>query len=233
MRIEDRGIGRAEEHMQYDRNLLEIKGQVPLLHFYEWDQKTITYGHFIDLDATIDVTRSKALGFQIAKRPTGGGLLFHEADFSFSLFLPSSCGRISPNTAENYRAINECVITALTPYIEIAPIQLPPHACSDSRFCMASITQYDLIYKGYKIGGVAQRRTQWGLLHQTSVFSSRPDWEEIAQFVPKEAIIAMQRLSCAVILNEQPKKRIKIKQALIAIFKEWIYASENSLQTGL
>ena len=102
--VRDSGKKSASWVMEYDQNHL-VHESKPTLHFYEWKQPTITFGHFIDPWKWLKKEAVQQENLDIAKRPTGGGILFHLTDFSFSLFIPRSHPHCSPNTLENYAFI--------------------------------------------------------------------------------------------------------------------------------
>ena len=183
----------AKMQMQIDQELLDTLSSrtLPLLRTYSWQRKSITYGYFIDIDAYIDVEKAEQLGYDIARRPTGGGLLFHGADFSFTLALAASHPKFVCDIVKSYQVINQALLRAL---------QLPDAILHESEektyrhLCMATPTRYDLIWQKRKIGGSAQRRTKQGLIHQSSLFLQPPDWQEVGKIYrgPEVEIAAMQ-----------------------------------------
>src|SRR5260221_13144552 len=88
----DSGPLSAERQMKIDQQLIDslVSLQSPLFRHYKWEKKSITYGYFLDPNKYIDTQIAKEKGFDIAKRPTGGGMLFHYSDFSFTVALPAS-----------------------------------------------------------------------------------------------------------------------------------------------
>ena len=82
---------KASFQMQKDKELIERGRDLPLLRFYEWEGFCITTGIFIEPEKFVDLERCSERGIEIAKRPTGGGLLFHGFDPFFSFLSPSLC----------------------------------------------------------------------------------------------------------------------------------------------
>ena len=135
-------------------------------------------------------------GIDIAKRPTGGGILFHLNDFVFTVAIPATHKQYHPQVLENYRWINEAVARALSlaDRIELARASAPQSVYSS--FCMATPTIYDIIFDGKKIGGSAQRKTKNGYIHQASLFFRSPPWHIIEDILlDKEAARAMRKNS--------------------------------------
>lgn len=175
----DTGINSAVKNMQIDQELIDLldpQGQ-PILHLYEWEGDCATYGYFLDPFVFLNAEKVQQRGLNLAKRPTGGGIIFHICDFAFSALIPSSHPHYSINTLDNYALINRLVIEAFKQTIHYQdvltiellkeePLPLDAHA---NKFCMAKPTKYDVIINGLKIGGAAQRRTKNGFLHQGSI----------------------------------------------------------------
>jgi lipoate---protein ligase len=183
--ILDTGRANAVENMAIDAKLLEsMKNQTaaqPTLHFYEWTAKSVTYGLFIEPSALLNMDQVKKESLQLAQRPTGGGVIFHLSDFAFSLLIPQTHHAYSINPLNNYAFVNELVIEvikrfsgkAAAPYLLSNEAQIPKSSPL-SHFCMAKPTKFDVMLHGRKVGGGAQRRTRFGILHQGTISLSFP-----------------------------------------------------------
>lgn len=177
----DSGTLPPQEIMDRDAHFLETLDtrQLPLLHLYEWEGKSATYGHFAQPEEWLSMEALQAEGVRLAKRPTGGGILFHITDLAFSFLLPATHPAYSENTLENYRLVNEIAREAVNRFLEntlsidLLQKEEKPVASSCERFCMAKPTRYDLIIQGRKVGGAAQRRTKKGFLHQGTLSLGR------------------------------------------------------------
>lgn len=172
-----------QEIMQKDRDLLHaMAGETsPILHLYDWNPASITYGYFLDPKKFFSQEGLDAHGVAIARRPTGGGIIFHLWDLAFSALVPASHPKFSQNTLENYAYINEAVLQAVQAFLQmktglgLTPVDgdlLTPHS---QYFCMAKPTKYDVMFAGRKVAGAAQRKTKEGLLHQGSISLLMPD----------------------------------------------------------
>lgn len=175
MKILLSGPSLPEAIMVKDLSLLDSldpKGE-PLLHFYSFCQDSATYGVFIQpekLFSLPDVFKKKLL---LAKRPTGGGVIFHRWDFAFSFLLPANDRYFSLDTLKNYSLVNTIVLDAVEKILGKKGVlwdKQPYHfSLKEKPFCMASPTKFDLFYEGRKIGGAAQRKKKQGYLHQGSL----------------------------------------------------------------
>lgn len=212
--------------------LAQLDPQGPsLLHFYDWNGPCLTYGYFADPHRYLNMEALQNYGLQMARRPTGGGIIFHLSDLSFSVLLSARHPHFSLNTLDNYAFINQKVaeaITCLTSHMiqpqllsqEILCLSQECHA-----FCMAKPTQYDLIVEGRKMGGAAQRRKKQGLLHQTSLSLILPPLDLIREVLKNgESVVeAMQQHSVALFSKQTscsnlPLIKSQFKKLLCSVF---------------
>lgn len=177
------GARSAEENMQLDAELLESlspDGSM-ILHLYEWSRPSITYGYFLKVERWLQVDELKRRGIDLARRPTGGGAVFHLWDYAFSLLLPASHPAFQKGVLASYQWVNERVVDALKPFLESEVLlireDMEPAAAANAHFCMARPTQYDVVLGTKKLVGAAQRRTKEGLLHQGTIALMMPERE--------------------------------------------------------
>lgn len=170
--------------------------QTPLLHYYDWSVPSLTYGYFACPHTLLHLDQLKRYGWHAARRPTGGGVIFHLTDFAFSLLIPRSHPYVCGSPHANYAWINALVLQAIQPFLgggaHLAHMDVDREACQEEdvlignrrpTFCMAQISCYDLVVDGKKVGGAAQRKTREGLLHQGSLYLADPPFEIIQEVV--------------------------------------------------
>ena len=185
MQVRDSGRLSAEENMRLDAELLEGADQLeaPLLRLYEWEGDSATYGYFTDPAKLLDVGEANRRGLHLARRPTGGGIVFHIWDMAFSVIVPAHSPLLSNNTLENYALVNNAVLDAVkeflqgNPPLSLTPEDFKPWDRDCFHFCMAKPTQYDVMWEGKKIAGAAQRKTKKGFLHQGTIALTLPPAE--------------------------------------------------------
>jgi lipoate-protein ligase A len=202
MQCIESGTLSAEAVMAKDAWLLDQLAEQarPLIHFYTWERPCLTYGYFIDPHQFLHIERITEEGMQMARRPTGGGMIFHLTDFAFSLLIPSHHPDFSLNTLENYRWVNQQVaevIGRLTgKSIDLFPMTVNAEIESEQEalFCMAKPTPYDLRMDGKKVGGAAQRRKRQGFLHQATLSLSPPPYSLLEKLLksPDRILTAMK-----------------------------------------
>ncbi len=171
----DSGIDLPSIQMGHDFRLLEEGVKSPILRVYQFVPGSVTYGHFID-------PRKWLSDCEMAKRPTGGGLIFHENDFSFTFALPADHPLVKLPALERYQHINRALLRAVRTLLPQESCHLQDEVKPDGRveeLCMANPTQYDIIYNKKKVGGSAQRKTTRGFIHQCSLFVHPLNWDMI------------------------------------------------------
>ncbi len=227
--IFDTGVAKAEENMRIDSELLESLKK-PLLHLYRWAAPSATYGYFIDPEEWVEPK------IDLARRPTGGGIVFHIWDLAFSFLLPSDHPLCRPIAIDNYRFVNQIVLEALKPFLKEEP-SLIDHTVEQSgaadQFCMAKPTIYDVIYRGRKVAGAAQRRKRQGYLHQGTLSLAFPDFDLLSSVLKskQEVMAAMAACTYAPLgpgWKEKELQELKreVEQRLISEFAKALEISE-------
>ena len=185
----------AAFNMALDEALLEAmpRLQTPVLRFYGWTQPAATFGYFQKYAEVEAVTKLCPL----IRRPTGGGIVPHDADWTYSVVFPPGHEWHSLEAEESYRRIHDWLRLAfakLTVETELAP------CCQKSLpgQCFIGHEKSDLLWRGKKIAGAAQRRNKLGLLVQGSVQPppsppARADWENAMRAVAEKNFQATWR----------------------------------------
>lgn len=178
--------------MRLDTELLETLDPhaLPILHFYDWQGDSATYGYFVKPADYLNLQEADRKGLSLARRPTGGGIVFHIWDLAFSVLVPAGHQYFSQNTLDNYAFINDAVLRAVSEFLTDRPKLIASNAValdfSCTRFCMAQPTKYDVVLRGKKIAGASQRKTKKGFLHQGTIALKMPSEEYLAKILRKE-----------------------------------------------
>ena len=232
-KILDTGVSSAEENMRIDAELLSktAEEETPFLHFYDWKQPSATFGLLTKPECYLNLERAERCGLTLAKRPTGGGIVFHLWDLAFSIAVPAKCSLYSQNTLSNYALVNQGVLKVVETFmggeieVSMIPEDLAPLDGYCKRFCMAQPTKYDVVWKGCKIAGAAQRQTKYGFLHQGTISLRTPDYRFLEQILLPESQVleAMQRNTFALLGSTTSDKeyiegRSQLKQLLTSYF---------------
>jgi lipoate-protein ligase A len=184
----DSGAGGAAFNMAMDEALLENVSRLgkPVLRLYGWTEPAATFGYFQKFSEVARATLLRPL----IRRPTGGGIVPHDADWTYSAVFPPGHEWHSLKAVESYRRIHEWIQIAFAELkieTELAP------CCKKSLpgQCFVGHEKFDLLWHGKKIAGAAQRRNNLGLLIQGSVQPppvkiARGDWENAMRAAARE-----------------------------------------------
>jgi lipoate-protein ligase A len=174
------GPGEAAFNMALDEALLESMPRLsrPVLRFYGWLEPAATFGYFQRYN---DVARLTPLR-PLVRRPTGGGLVPHDRDWTYSAAFPTGHEWYALSAVESYRRVHDWIRGAfawLGADAELAPVA----ARIQPGQCFAGYERFDVLSEGRKIAGAAQRRRKDGLLIQGSVQPApgsvnRERWED-------------------------------------------------------
>ena len=148
--------------MAIDEALLEVI-RAPLLRVYRWRSPAVSFGYFEHWAPVRDAHP----GRDAVRRWTGGGVVPHGGDFTYSLLIPRDA--VAPGTpGESYCAIHTALRGALAE-AGIHALEAAVPAAPRSHACFENPVRHDVLVAGRKVAGAAQRRTRAGLLHQGSV----------------------------------------------------------------
>ncbi len=153
----------AAWNMAVDEELLRTATQ-PVLRFYEWARKAVSFGYF----EKVQPVREAYPDREIVRRWTGGGVVPHGSDFTYSLVVKNGEPFMKLDAGESYRAIHGALAEALREF-GFATRLAESGAGKVSSACFENPVSADIIASERKIAGAAQRRTREGLLHQGSV----------------------------------------------------------------
>ena len=173
------GAGGAAHNMALDEALLENAISIgrPVLRFYGWTEPAATFGYF---QKYADVERWTLLR-PLIRRPTGGGLVPHDADWTYSLIVPPAEPWYELSATESYRRMHEWIRAGFEK-IGITTELAPCCRKAQPGQCFVGHEKFDVLWHERKIAGAAQRRNRNGLLIQGSVQPPpvqilRTEWE--------------------------------------------------------
>src|SRR5580765_2159147 len=99
------GAGSSAPNMTVDEALLEAMPRLamPVLRFYSWEEPAASFGYFQKYGEVERLTSLRPL----VRRPTGGGLVPHDADWTYSLIFPPSENWYSLKAIESYKQLHQ------------------------------------------------------------------------------------------------------------------------------
>ena len=168
----------AYENMAVDESLLRHV-RTPVLRMYGWETACVSIGYFQKASVV-------SSGTPFVRRYTGGGLVEHEKDLTYTLILPSDHPLTLAGTVPSYRSIHSAVAEALqSAGVDCRLATAQPK--QDHASCFLKPVPADVLDpKGNKLAGAAQRRTRQGCLHQGSILLPGPIPARLWEILPQK-----------------------------------------------
>ena len=165
-------------NMAVDGRLLTAveEADVPrtIVRFYSWTKPTISLGRNQKVEKAVDLEFCGEQGIDVVHRPTGGRAVLHDDELTYAIAsndaerfdggsVYATYRRISEAMTEGYRRLGVDVVLAP----DTSRRGLSPKDRDDP--CFVSPSRYELMVKGRKIVGSAQRRLRHGFLQHGSM----------------------------------------------------------------
>jgi lipoyl(octanoyl) transferase len=161
----------AAMNMAIDQALLE-SAAAPSIRFYRWESPALSFGYFARFADVAD----KASERDLVRRWTGGGIVFHGEDLTYSVVIPANDPVFAESSMSIYENVHCALRKALVANGQRAELALAASVVDagteivDRGYtCFANPVRADVTIDGRKVAGAAQRRTRAGLLQQGSV----------------------------------------------------------------
>ena len=100
------------ENMAVDQLLMERVGDIPILRIYGWSEPTVSFGYFLSLADAQQAFAEPDLTY--LRRWTGGGIVDHRHDITYTLVIPRGHYLSQARGAESYRMIHQSLAAALS-----------------------------------------------------------------------------------------------------------------------
>ena len=162
------------EHMALDETLVSLRPAQITLRFYRWTPgPAVTFGYAQNYRDVCRLAAARGIVQNIVRRPTGGGVVFHTDDLTFSLVFSSAL-----RPAEIYEKFHACAQAQLAfagqtnTALEgrVAKSAYRPGSPTGASACFQNPVENDVLNQsGEKILGGALRRFGTTLLYQGSL----------------------------------------------------------------
>jgi lipoate-protein ligase A len=181
------GAGGAAWNMAVDEALLRCVTR-PVLRCYGWNEPAVTLGYFQAPDVA-------PAGRPFVRRYTGGGLVDHARDFTYTVVLPRAHPLAGVGAAQSYCDLHRAVQRALAAS-GVRSDLTPSEQDGVDGLCFQKPVKHDIVSPaGAKVAGAAQRRTRDGVLHQGSILlDAYPDGLEPALVAEIAAVLGLDAL---------------------------------------
>jgi lipoate-protein ligase A len=142
----------------------------PTLRFYQWSEPTLSLGYFQKLEDRQQHTSS--LACPIVRRSSGGGAILHDQELTYSIAMQVD-DRFG--SRELYTQVHEALIEVLAGRSMVAELFSgePPAECRQAFLCFQRRTPGDVVLRGAKVCGSAQRRVGTAVLQHGSLILSQ------------------------------------------------------------
>ncbi|NVN90242.1 MAG: lipoate--protein ligase family protein [Desulfuromonadales bacterium] len=165
-RLIDTGCLDAYSNMAMDEALLrsfDTSTSLPILRLYGWEPAALSLGKFQRVDEVLNLQRCQDDGVQIVRRITGGGVIYHADELTYSIVC--SPGQIPPASSikDSFRILTRFLLEfyrrrGLDAQHALDVMPSGSRLGERTDFCFAGRESYDILISGKKIGGNAQRR---------------------------------------------------------------------------
>ena len=159
------------EQMACDEAVCEALPAPYVLRFYNWNGPGVTFGYSQRRKAVGEAVAAAASGIKaIVRRPTGGGIVFHESDLTFSFIFHSPGVYFEPGKTYDrlHSAINsEYARRGMS--FDLLSEKTRDYAVNDPVMnCFSKPVDKDILYNGKKVLGGALRKLGDYMLYQAS-----------------------------------------------------------------
>ena len=162
----DTALGEPAWNMAVDEAMLLHAAETsrPLLRFYGWTVGAATFGYSQHIAELEQLTSLRPL----IRRCTGGGLVPHDRDWTYSLVFPPSHPWYGIAARDSYRLLHEWIKHSFVPMGMATELASHTFHATPGQ-CFVGAEQFDVLHHGTKVAGAAQRRSRHGLLIQGSI----------------------------------------------------------------
>ena len=164
----------AAMNMAVDEALLE-SAAAPSIRFYRWESSALSFGYFGRFADVAD----KVSECELVRRWTGGGIVFHGEDLTYSIVIPANDPVFAESPMSIYENVHHALCKALVEAGQRASVAgvddcgiavaMRAAVSASGYSCFANPVLADVMIDRRKVAGAAQRRTRAGLLQQGSV----------------------------------------------------------------
>ncbi len=177
------------------------KNSLPTLRLYGWQLKAFSLGYAQKAEKELDIDKCRKEKIDFVRRITGGGIIFHHQELTYSLACSQEDIGIGFSIPESFRILCGFLLAAYK--------KLNLKACYarenklynerfdvPSSFCFASRARYDILINAKKIGGNAQRRYRNFIFQHGSV-PLKFDIEEAVPFLKENPRMHIKERICS------------------------------------
>ena len=165
-RFIDTGPLDGPANMAVDESLLacfDPAVSAPVLRLYGWHPPAFSLGRFQDAGQVLDMEKCRAAGIPVVRRITGGGVIYHADELTYSLVCAPRQVPPARTVKDSFRVLTAFLLRfyeklGLTARYAVDLYPAGSRLGERTPLCFAGREAYDIMVAGRKIGGNAQRR---------------------------------------------------------------------------
>ena len=185
---------RGADNMARDEALLAQAE--PVVRLYGWRPACVSLGR-AQTEADVDVATAKQWGLDVVPRATGGGAILHnEEEVTYAVVLPLDFPGLPRDISGSFAFLSGGVVHALRALGLPAEIESVPDNTRET-LCYVRKQGTNVMVRGRKISGGAQRRTDRAVLQHGTIIVTRDEARMATLFRTDEATIARRVTSLA------------------------------------
>ncbi|MDD2716372.1 MAG: hypothetical protein PHW04_10835 [Candidatus Wallbacteria bacterium] len=147
--------------------------KIVIFRFYTFSPACLSLGVF-QSSKGIDLPWIHSLGMEVIRRPTGGRAVLHQYEITYSIVFPLEGSIFSGSIKDSYRKISELIKEVLEQLKIDCELSHPDLDDYQENFdCFRSPSYFELIHRGKKILGSAQKREKNCCLQHGSLLLKR------------------------------------------------------------
>lgn len=178
------GKNSAAMNMAIDEAILVAQKEQPnpTLRFYGWTQPAFSFGYFQNIASEVDVEACRAAGIELVKRMTGGGIVVHGWELTYTLVIPRGAGEM--NISDAYHIIGQSLVKAFQQLGIPAQCYATGNYSSsavtnrtygvEANICLTNPAEHDVMSDNKKLAGVSVRRNRNGIMFQGYISLDMP-----------------------------------------------------------
>ncbi|MCX8082375.1 MAG: lipoate--protein ligase family protein [bacterium] len=190
------GYSNPFNNMAMDMAMVDIyqRERVPIFRIYGWCPYSFSVGYSQKMNEVLDITACIKDGISFVRRPTGGGIIYHGNEVTYSVVLSSEDIGMPSTVKGCYKKICAFIFNAychygLRPIFAIDSGQIKKEK---STLCFASFEDYDILINGKKIGGNAQKRHK-GIIMQHGSIPLSLNYTPVLKYLKEKVYLSSQR----------------------------------------
>lgn len=190
----------------------------PTVRFYGWSPATVSIGYFQKLEKEIDIPACRERGFGIVRRPTGGKMVLHDEELTYSVIARQGQDLLPGDILGTYMTISQALLSGLRKLGLDA--RMAPHKGRErsgpaihSAACFSAPSSYEVVVGDKKLIGSAQRRYRDGIIQHGSILIN----------LDLDELMAVQKFT-------RPEHRQRMRDFLVqrmTCINEWLYEKVN------